>query len=152
MTDRFRLYPYVPSYLAELADMWVDAWSRAMPEINFEARRGWFVDHLVSLNEGGVEVLCALDSANGTIAGVISIDREQGYIDQLAVLPAYWGEGVSKRLLEAAKKRAPGRLTLNVNQDNARAVGFYVREGFSRIGAGANPNSSLKTWRYEWRA
>ena len=53
-------------------------------------------------------------------------------------------------LLDAAKRRAPGHLMLEVNQDNARALKFYERQGFVREGEGVNPRSGLKTWRYRW--
>lgn len=119
-----------------------------MPAIDFEARRGWFVDHMAKLKTRGDAVTCAFDAANGTMAGMVTVD-DSGYIDQLAVSPAYWGKGAAETLLAALKGKAKP-LRLEVNQDNPRAVAFYEKQGFTRRAAGVNPSSGLKTWRYEW--
>ena len=39
---------------------------------------------------------------------------------------------------------------LDVNQANARAVRFYEREGFRKVGEGVNPVSGLETLAMEW--
>jgi putative acetyltransferase len=52
--------------------------------------------------------------------------------------------------MSEAKRLAPYRLKLDVNQDNPRAVRFYEKHGFHRRAAGTNPTSGLKTWHYEW--
>ncbi|MEQ1752529.1 MAG: GNAT family N-acetyltransferase [Micropepsaceae bacterium] len=147
----FNLTLFVPAHLPELADLWISAWTLAMPSINFEVRRGWFVDHLVQLRDQGALVCCAFDAANGSMAGFVTLERASGLIDQLAVAPAFWGAGAAHQLLDWAKGEHAGTLSLDVNQDNARASSFYKREGFVRVSEGTNPNSGLKTWRYEWR-
>ena len=147
----YRLVPYVPAHLPELTDLWVEAWAKTMPAIDFEARRIWFVDHLSSLHANGLEITCAFDTRNGTMAGFITRDSKTGHIDQLAIAPAYWGEGAALALIEEAK-HASRHLHLDVNQDNARAIRFYEREGFRRTAAGINPGSGMKTWRCEWSA
>lgn len=147
----YRLVPYVPAHLPELTDLWVEAWAKTMPAIDFEARRIWFVDHLSKLHAGGVEITCVFDAQNGVMAGFITRDRATGHIDQLAVASAYWGAGAAHALI-VETKRAATRLHLDVNQDNARAIRFYEREGFRRTAAGINPGSGMKTWRCEWSA
>jgi len=56
-------------------------------------------------------------------------------IHDLAVLPDWRGRGVGRALLAAAEERARGegccKLTLEVQEDNARARGLYVSFGFS---------------------
>jgi len=146
----YRLTEFVHAHLAELTDLWIDAWTKAMPTIDFEARREWFVDRLIALRDNGTTVTCAFDAANGDMAGFITLDPKSGHIDQLAVAPAGWGSSAAAALIAEAKSRAPGRLMLEVNQDNARAVRFYEKQGFHRGAAGVNPNSGLKTWTYEW--
>ena len=84
------------------------------------------------------------------MAGFITLDPKSGHIDQIAVAPGHWGRGAAATLIADAKSRAPGCLRLEVNQDNPRAVRFYEKQGFRRRAAGVNPNSGLKTWRYEW--
>ncbi len=54
------LRPFTDAHLPELTDLWVESWREAMPEIDFEGRRGWFVDHFARLVEAGttVELAC----------------------------------------------------------------------------------------------
>lgn len=145
---RYRLHAYTVAHLPELTDLWIAAWKKAMPAIDFESRRGWFVDHMETLKTRGDQILLAFDPANGTMAGIITAD-DSGYIDQLAVAPAYWGKGAAEALINEVKAKGKA-LRLEVNQENPRAVAFYEREGFARRAAGVNPTSGLKTWHYEW--
>lgn len=151
MNPAYRLLAYDAAHLPELTDFWIAAWNKAMPAIDFETRRGWFVDHLAVMHARGVEVTCAFDRANGDMAGFITLDLATGHIDQLAAAPAHWNKGAADALIAYAKSRAPGELRLDVNQDNPRAVRFYEKHGFRRRAAGMNPTSGLKTWRYEWQ-
>lgn len=150
MTHRYRLIALDVAHLPELTDLWIAAWTKTMPAIDFEARRTWFVDHLIAMRDRGVEVICAFDAANGTMAGFVTLDGESGHIDQLAVAPDHWAKGAAPALIGEVKHRSPYQLKLEVNQDNPRAARFYEREGFTRRAASANPVSGLKTWRYEW--
>jgi putative acetyltransferase len=149
VTQRFNLIGYDVAHLPELTDLWIAAWTKAMPAIDFEARRGWFVDHLTKLTAEGVSITCAFDNASGAMAGFLTRDRASGHIDQLAVAPSYWATGAAKSLVAHAKTHAE-TLRLEVNQDNARAVAFYEKCDFRRRATSVNPNSGLKTWRYEW--
>lgn len=121
-----------------------------MPAIDFNARRPWFIDHLAKMCASGVEVTCAVGEA-GVLAGFITLDRTTGHIDQLAVAPEAWGSGAAEVLLTHAKDHAPATLSLEVNQDNPRAVRFYEKHGFERRSESLNPNSGLKTWLFEWK-
>lgn len=154
--DFIAIHPLHHAHLPELVDLWISAWSKTMPEIDFEGRRVWFCDHFSALRDEGALVWCTFDTRNGTMAGFITLSPENGFIDQLAVAPLYWGTGAARVLLEMAKRHVGSqgllRLTLEVNQSNARAIGFYEREGFQRVGAGVNSNSGRATWRCEWRA
>jgi putative acetyltransferase len=148
--SRFRIVPFVPAHLAEAVDLWVEAWSRAIPAIDFEARRVWSVDHLIAMASRGVEIVCAFDASDGRMAGFITYDKS-GHIDQLVAGVHAWGTGAAVALLDEAKRASSGALHLDVNQDNPRAVRFYEREGFRRTRAGINAASGLATWRYAWR-
>ena len=134
--------------MPEAVDLWVAAWSRAMPEIDFEARRAWFVDHLAALRGKGCDIICAFRSSNGEMAGFITHEKP-GQIDQLCVAVDAWGSGAAGVLLNEVKRLSGGHLALDVNRDNPRAVRFYEREGFCRVGQAHSP-SGLATWRYEW--
>lgn len=151
MTTRYNLVGYDSAHLPELTDLWVAAWASAMPAIDFETRRAWFVEHVAAMREAGIVITCAFDASCGAMAGFITLDPSSGHIDQLAVAPAHWNLGAAADLIAHAKAHAPGLLRLEVNQDNARAIRFYEKHGFHRRAASMNPNSGLKTWRYEWK-
>ncbi len=117
-----------------------------MPAIDFPARRPWFLDHLQKLEAAGAVTVCAFDGS-GRLLGFATFDPAAAYLDQLAVAPDAKGSGGARLLLNEARRRSQGRLTLDVNQDNVRALRFYEREGFEKIAEGTNPRSGLKTWR-----
>jgi putative acetyltransferase len=121
-----RLRARTDADLANLAELWVTSWQETMQKIDFLARRPWFLDHLL---------------------GFVTFDPATAYLDQLAVAPEAKGSGAASLLLNEARRLSPDGLTLDVNQDNPRALRFYEREGFEKIGEGTNPRSGLKTWR-----
>jgi putative acetyltransferase len=53
--------------------------------------------------------------------------------------------------LSAARNVSPRLIRLDVNADNARAIHFYERDGFWRVGRGANTLSGRETVMMEWR-
>ena len=132
-----------------LAALWVAAWRATLPAIDFAARRPWLEQHLAQLRARGVRVLCAVDADDRPL-GFATLDPQSGEMDQLAVAPAAFGGGVAAALLMAVKAAAPGRVLLSVNQDNPRAVGFYLREGFRVVGDGVNPGSGLAISHMRW--
>jgi putative acetyltransferase len=125
------------------------SWREAMPDINFEARRRWFLGHLRALEAAGAITICALDSLN-QLLGFVTFDPATAYLDQLTVAPEAKGTGVAHLLLNEARRLSPNGLVLDVNQDNARALAFYAREGFAMTAEGVNPRSGLKTRRLRW--
>jgi putative acetyltransferase len=145
-TARVRLQVRTDADLGGLADLWVASWQEAMPEIDFLARAAWFLDRLRALEAAGSVTICAFDGAD-RLLGFVSFDPAAAYLDQLAVAPEAKGSGTASLLLNEARRLAPGGLTLDVNQDNARALRFYEREGFEKVAEGINPRSGLKTWR-----
>jgi putative acetyltransferase len=151
MDSPFTIVPFVPAHLPALADLWVATWARTMPDIDFEARRPWFLDHVAGLRAAGAELHVALVGEAGAPAGFVAIDPATGYLDQLAVAPAFWGKGAAEALMDAARQRAPAGIALDVNQDNPRAVAFYQKLGFAIASAGENPMSGRAIWRMEWR-
>ncbi|MGH6851322.1 MAG: GNAT family N-acetyltransferase [Methylocella sp.] len=134
---------------ARLAGVWAASWREAMPDTDFEARRPWFLDHLRALEAAGAITICAFDGAN-RLLGFVTFDPATAYLDQLAVAPEAKGSGAAHLLVAEARRRSPNGLVLDVNQDNARALAFYGREGFAKIAEGVNPRSGLKTWRLRW--
>ena len=54
-------------------------------------------------------------------------------IDTLFVDPDHHGRGVGRSLITDARRRFPAGLTVDVNEQNTRALGFYEHLGFRRI-------------------
>lgn len=149
-TERFALRPFAPEDLRQISDLWVATWAKTMPDIDFEARRPWFHGHLDTLRSGGAELHVA-QAEDGRIAGFVAIHPGTGYLDQLAVAPAFWGKGAAEALMGVAKARVPGGIELDVNQDNPRAIAFYERLGLRIMAASTNPASGRAIWRMAWR-
>ncbi|MFG1479899.1 GNAT family N-acetyltransferase [Xanthobacter sp. V4C-4] len=132
-----------------MADLWVDSWVRTLPEIDFEARRAWLAGHLDTLAAAGTLIRVA--EAEGIVAGFVAIHPGTGYLDQIAVAPAFWGRGAAEALMAEARRLSPARVALDVNQENPRAVRFYVKMGLVITGEGENPMSGRRTFHMEWR-
>lgn len=141
--------PMADGDLPAMLDLWVAAWRATMPQIDFAARRDWLADRLAIFASEGVTILCAADAA-GAVAGFVTIDRQGAYLDQLAVAPRHFGDGVAATLLRAAKRESPRRIELLVNQDNPRAIRFYEREGFVRIEPTTSTTAGRPIWRMRW--
>lgn len=133
-----------------LLGLWVDVWRATYPEIDFEARRDWLIRHVSTLEAQGAQTLCL---ANGDeLLGFVVIDPVSGWLDQICVARAHLGAGAGEALLAAARAVAPGFIRLDVNADNARAIRFYERAKFRKVGAGASTLSGRATVVMEWRA
>jgi len=85
------------------------------------------------------------------IVGFVTVEPRSLYLDQLVVAPEHWGSGVGGALLDRAKRLSPSGLDLDVNTDNARALRFYQKHGFSIGGTGVNPISGNAVHRMSWR-
>lgn len=144
------LHPFHMAHLPELTDLWVAAWQATMPQIDFEARRDWFVDHIAMLRERGAQLIVAFDDTSSTMQGFVSIEPATGWLDQIAIAPASIGNGAAKALLDAAKAASPERVALDVNLDNPRAIRFYEREGFILGAVSTNPRG-LEIVAMHWR-
>lgn len=133
-----------------MADLWVEAWQETLPEIDFEARRGWLCHRVGALVEEGAVIWVAALPAGAAperTVGFVTVHPKTGYIDQLVVHPDLWGAGVARLLLDAAAAQTRAPLSLDVNEENERAVRFYEKSGFSVIGRGVNPTSGRPTLR-----
>jgi putative acetyltransferase len=148
MAGELRLRPYRPDDFEPSVALWMLAWQTALPEIAFAKRLEWWRarwrDDLVPNNE----IMVAEN--DGALTGFVVIDPKTGWLDQLAVDPAHWGKGIAVALTNEAKRISPSRVALDVNQVNHRAVRFYEREGFTRMGEGVNEHSGAATYLYEW--
>ncbi len=71
---------------------------------------------------------------------VAFLGMTEAKIDSLFVAPDRHGEGIGRRLIEHARQQH-GALTVDVNEQNDGAVGFYERMGFRRIGRSETDDS-----------
>jgi putative acetyltransferase len=139
----------VAADLPELTDLWVAVWQKAVPRIDFETRRVWFVDRMAAHRAAGARTIVALHG--GAIVGFVVVDPATGYLDQIVAADAWQRRGLASALLDAAKAAAPSGIDLHVNQDNARALRFYEKHGFAVSGEDINPNSGAPIYKMSWR-
>ena len=99
---------------------------------------------------GGWELFVAEDG--GEIAAMLAFKRAQKYLDQLFVAPAFQGKGIGKRLLAFARAAMPGEIWLRTDEENARAIGWYEREGFVRERRERHPVRPQMMAYYRWKA
>ena len=76
-------------------------------------------------------------------------EREQYYVSHLAVLPAYQGQGLGRRLLAHAESRARvaglGQCSLTVGIDNERAYSLYEKVGYRSVQTIETPRLSRRS-------
>ena len=71
---------------------------------------------------------------NGRVVGYISV--AQGKVEMLFIHPAWRGQGIGSCLLRYAVDVLQAT-TLDVNEQNEQAIGFYLHMGFEVIGRSA---------------
>ncbi len=129
--------------------LWLRTWQAAYPQIDFAERLNWWRERWRKELVPICEITVA--ETDGGMIGFVTVDPKTRYLDQMVVAPDQWRSGVGTALIDAAKRVSPEGLDLDVNIDNARAIGFYRRQGFSITGAGANPISGKPVHRMSWR-
>lgn len=129
--------------------LWLRTWQAAYPQIDFASRLDWWRQRWRKELVPSAEIMVA--EIGDTLAGFVTVDPRTFYLDQIVVAPEHWGTGVAKALVEAARRISPSGLDLDVNADNARAIGFYEKCGFSIRGSGVNPISGKPVHRMSWR-
>jgi putative acetyltransferase len=76
------------------------------------------------------DLACVRD-ANGVVVGFIGI--AEGKVEMLFIHPDYLGQGIGRTLLSYAINKR-GATTVDVNEQNDQALGFYLRMGFEVVG------------------
>ena len=146
----FTLRRYAEADEAAAIELWRRTWQLAYPAIDFAARTAWWRERW--RNELVSSTVVTVAERDGVLLGFVTVDPRSGYLDQIVVAPETWGSPLAAALLDEAKRIAPGRLDLLVNQDNARAVRFYQKHGFVVTGADVNPRSGAPLHKMRWRA
>ena len=76
-----------------------------------------------------VLVACA---ANGLVVGFMGLTGSN--IDSLFIDPDVRGQGLGKQMIAHAQAACSDVLTVDVNEQNEQAVGFYRKMGFLQTG------------------
>ena len=147
---RSKVAPRRQQDIPDLMDVWVTSWRATYADIDFDARRDWFVTHLAALEDAGALTLCLRVGAPDEVKGFVVVDPATGWLDQICVHPDQFGAGAAEALMNAARRVSPQGIRLDVNADNRRALRFYDREGFKLIGEGAPSQSGRSTVVLEW--
>jgi putative acetyltransferase len=148
MTLPYSLRPYRAEDEDAAIALWQHTWQKAYPEIDFAARVAWWRERW--RNELVPKAAIMVAEQAGQPVGFVTIDAS-GYLDQLVVATDHWGSEVATSLLDEAKRLSPDGITLLVNNDNARAIRFYERNGFVHAGEDVNPTSGRPVLKMAWK-
>lgn len=117
---------------------------------------GWNrVDKMEEMEDEELEYHVARDADNDSIIGFISFmhtvedDQKVVYLYELQVVKGFQGKGVGKGLMEvvlAESQRSKRSIMLTVFLMNERAVGFYKKYGFQRLGRGPQEGRRVRGW------
>ncbi len=146
--ETFHLRPYRGEDEDAAIELWRRTWQQAYPSIDFAARTPWWRERWRRELVPNAAIVVA--EQDGALLGFVTIEAS-GYLDQLVVAPDRWGSEIAATLVDEAKRRSPDRITLLVNQDNARAIRFYERSGFVRAGKDVNPTSGRPVLKMAWK-
>lgn len=147
MSASFHLRPYRDDDEGAAIALWLKTWQQAYPSIDFAARLHWWRERWRHELVPNAAVIVAEQA--GALLGFVTIDK-QGYLDQLVVAPDHWGSKLAQALVDEAKRLSPKSITLLVNDDNARAIRFYERNGFVHAGKDVNSTSGRPVLKMEW--
>jgi putative acetyltransferase len=142
------LRPYAAADEDAAIELWRRTWQLAYPVIDFNARLDWWRERWRTELVPAAHIVIA--EGNGAIIGFVTVDARTLYLDQLVVAPEAWGNGTGDALVAEAKRLSPRGLDLQVNQDNARAVRFYEKQGFAVSGQDQTI-SGRPTYKMSWR-
>lgn len=142
-----RLRPYEAADEEAAIALWRRTWQVAYPAIDFAAREAWWRARWEIELVPRAQVVVAERGAD--LLGFVTID-DRGYLDQLVVGPEAWGTEVAAQLMDEAKRLSRSGISLLVNADNARAIGFYRKHGFVDDGDDVNPTSGRPVKRMRW--
>jgi putative acetyltransferase len=146
---RFILRRYQAADEEAAIELWRRTWQIAYPRLDFTERLPWWRERW--RNELVTSATIVLAERDGALTGFVTVDERTGYLDQIVVAPEAWGSTIAEALLAEAKKLSPEGLDLAVNADNARAIRFYEKNGFIKIGEDVNPRSGAPIFRLTWR-
>jgi len=144
-----KLRAYLASDEDAAIELWRRTWQQHYPRIDFTARVAWWRERW--RNELLPVATITVAEHDGALVGFVTVDRKTRYLDQIVVAPEAWGSDVASALMAEARRLSPSGLDLKVNADNARAIRFYQKHGFTITGQDVNPRSSAPIYAMSWR-
>jgi putative acetyltransferase len=132
MTIQLNVFPIYPAEFPQIVAVW-EASVRETHHFVSEADILFFRPLVQKWLPQMKELACVRDQS-GAIAGFIAVN--EGNVDMLFIAPAARGQGAGRQLLTHAITTYGAR-TLDVNEQNEQAVGFYLRMGFEVVGRSA---------------
>jgi len=148
-TKSCTLRPYSAADEDAAIELWRRTWQTHYPHIDFNARVAWWRERW--RNELLTTSCIVMAEMDGMPVGFVTIDPKTMYLDQIVVAPEHWGSPAALMLLDEAKRLSPKGIKLLVNKDNARAIRFYEKHGFSHAGDDKNPISGRPVNRMAWQ-
>ncbi|MGC1466724.1 MAG: GNAT family N-acetyltransferase [Pseudolabrys sp.] len=148
-TKSCTLRPYSAADEDAAIELWRRTWQTHYPHIDFNARVAWWRERW--RNELLTTACIVMAEMEGMPVGFVTIDPKTMYLDQIVVAPEHWGSPAALMLLDEAKRLSPKGIKLLVNKDNARAIRFYEKHGFSHAGDDKNPISGRPVNRMAWQ-
>ena len=142
------LRPYAAADEEAAIALWLRTWQQAYPDIDFNARLDWWRERWRKELVPQTQIVVAEHA--GVMTGFVTVDPKTLYLDQIVVAPEAWGTGTAEALVLEARRISPDGLDLQVNQDNARAIRFYQKQGFAITGEDQNSSGRLTYW-MKWR-
>ena len=130
-------------------ELWRRTWQAHYSHLNFTERLDWWRTRWQSELVPSASII--VGEAGDAIVGFVTIDAKTAYLDQIVVAPERWGSPLASALLGEAKRVSPSGIALMVNKDNARAIRFYEKHGFTYTGEDTNPVSGRPVNRMRWQ-
>jgi len=140
-----KIIKYHKNYSDETVLMWRDSKEKAIgqKEIHSISDQKNYLDNKLSKDS---DVYIAIEE--NKVVGMIAFNNTE--ILQLYIHIAHQGKGIGKKLLDLAKSKSPGKLTLYTFDVNKRAQLFYEGNGFKIIGRYYENEENLDDIKYEW--
>lgn len=121
--------PVYPEDFAQAVEVW-EASVRATHHFLTEADIEFFKPLVAEALVQAANLAC-VRALEGQVVGFIGVNAEN--IEMLFVHPHWRAQGIGRRLLQHAVTALSAK-TVDVNEQNDQAVGFYRRQGFAVVG------------------
>lgn len=131
--------------ITPLLSLWLNSTSLAHPYIP----DSYWQESLPSVRDDYLPHARSWVWDDGALRGFVSV-MEQRFVGALFVAPEYARQGIGGALLRHVQRHY-GQLSLEVYQQNTRAVAFYQAQGFRVVQSAWQRDTRHHTWIMHWR-